>query len=198
MCSIEVCLDIIQIGPFQCSSRCATYSLENVPSHNILRIQCFATQHEQLHVPRVRILVIWFGANDACIEPSPQHVPLLKFIANIKRLVEMVSSPRSPHYSSATRIILITPPPVNTHQRGEDLASRNPPISLDRLFAVTQAYAEAVKIVAEEENVAVVDVWTEIWKAAGEDEHTLSRFLVDGLHLNSEGYGVRLSSIFVP
>jgi Lysophospholipase L1 and related esterases len=193
MYSIEACLDIIRTGQFQCSSRFASHCLEveNVP--RITSIWCFATQHEQQHVPRVRILVVWFGANDACIEPSPQHVPLPRFSTNIKRFVNMVSSPRSPHYSSSTHVILVTPPPVNTHQRGADLASRNPPISLDRLFDVTKAYAEAVKVVADEESVALVDVWAEIWKAAGENEHALSQFLVDGLHLNAEGYGVRLS-----
>ncbi|KAJ3012366.1 hypothetical protein NUW54_g1898 [Trametes sanguinea] len=39
--------------------------------------QCFATQHEQQYVPKVRILVIWFGANDAAPPPKDQHVPRL-------------------------------------------------------------------------------------------------------------------------
>lgn len=65
-----------------------------------------------------------------------------------------------------------------------------PPLSLDRYFEVTKAYAESVREVARSEGVALVDVWTSLWEAAGEDEKSLSKFLVDGLHLNAEGYRV--------
>ena len=102
----------------------------------------------------------------------------------------MVKSPTSPYYSPTTHIILITPPPVNTFQRRADLESRVPPLSLDRDFAVTKAYAESVREVALCEDVALVDVWSALWEAAGEDEKSLSKFLTDGVHLNAEGYRV--------
>ena len=105
-------------------------------------------------------------------------------------MINMIKSPTSPYYSPTTRIILITPPPVNTFQRRADLESRVPPLSLDRYFEVTKAYAESVRKVARSEDVALVDVWTALWEAAGEDEKSLSKFLVDGLHLNEEGYRV--------
>ncbi|KAJ7172641.1 GDSL Lipase/Acylhydrolase [Mycena filopes] len=152
--------------------------------------QCLASQHEQQYVPKIRILVVWFGANDACIEPSPQHVPLAKFTDNIKRIVHLVHSTDSPYYSPSTKIILITPPPVNTHQRSADLASRDPPLALDRKFEVTREYAEAVKAAGAATNVAVVDVWTTIWKAAGEREEALAQYLSDGLHLHPAGYTI--------
>ncbi|KIY51023.1 SGNH hydrolase [Fistulina hepatica ATCC 64428] len=148
----------------------------------------FATQHEQRHVPKVKILTVWFGANDACLKPSPQHVPLPQFVTNLKTIVNMVHDPQSPFYSPDTKIILITPPPVNTHERGANLASRDPPQALDRKFDVTRSYADAVKGVAAELDLPVVDVWTTLWKAAGEDEHGLSKYLADGLHLNEAGY----------
>jgi len=150
----------------------------------------FATRTEQHHVPKVRILTIWFGANDACIKPSPQHVPLPQFVANLKRLVNLVLSPTSSRYSPSTHVILITPPPVNTYQRGAALASRNPPVELDRKFEVTREYAEAVKQVGFDENVEVIDIWTGIWEAAGKDERALSKYLEDGLHLNAAGYDI--------
>jgi isoamyl acetate esterase len=152
--------------------------------------QCFAKQHEQHHVPKVRLLAIWFGTNDAAILPSAQHVPLPRFIVNMKGLVHMITQPTSPHYSPNTRIALITPPPVNTYQRGALLAQRDPPINLDRDFEVTRQYAIAVKDVGIDEGVAVVDVWTKIWDAAGQEERELERFLWDGIHLNAEGYQV--------
>ena len=108
----------------------------------------------------------------------------------------MVTSPTSAWYSSDTKIILITPPPVNTHQRGADLASRDPPRDLDRQFETTHEYAEAVKSVGAKEGVPVIDIWTVLFDAAGRDERKLSEFLYDGLHLNEKGYQVRTTYIY--
>ncbi|PPQ68938.1 hypothetical protein CVT25_009032 [Psilocybe cyanescens] len=151
--------------------------------------QCIAKSSDQ-YAPKIRVLAIWFGANDACIQPSPQHVPLAKFSRNLKQMVEMVKSPESPRYSPATRIILISPPPVNTLARRADLEARNPPLVLDREFEITRAYSEAVREVASAQGVAFVDVWTAIWDAADRKEESLSKFLGDGLHLNEDGYKV--------
>jgi isoamyl acetate esterase len=158
------------------------------PDEHIHKV--FAKQHEQQHLPKVRLLSVWFGANDAAIPPSPQHVLLPEFIANMKHIINMIKSPSSPHYSPETEIILITPPPVNTYQREEELANRDPPLKLDREFEVTRSYAMAVKEVGEEAGLGVADVWTKIWEKAGKNERALNKYLWDGLHLTSEGYEV--------
>ncbi|KAF8447490.1 SGNH hydrolase-type esterase domain-containing protein [Boletus edulis BED1] len=124
--------------------------------------QVLAQQHEQHRVPRVQLLIIW---------------------TNFVHLVNMVRSPASAYYSPNTRVILITPPPVNTHQR------------TDRSFADTESYAEAVKEVGAQVSVPVADVWTEIWEAAGWDELACEQFLFDGLHLNAAGYEIVFNSI---
>ena len=103
----------------------------------------------------------------------------------------MVRSPTSEYYSPKTRILLISPPPVNTHQRRVELASRSPPRECDRDFEFTRLYAQTVVNTAEEERVAVADIWTVLWKAAGKSEQALSAYLLDGLHLNAKGYEVR-------
>jgi len=130
----------------------------------------------------VQLLTIWFGANDAALLPSPQHVPRDRYKANLIHLVNMVKCSTSAYYSPDTRIILITPPPVNTHQW-----------PVGRAFAETRSYAEAVKEVGVQVGVPVADVWTEIWEAAGRDERALEQFLYDGLHLNAAGYEVKSS-----
>ncbi|KAJ7285684.1 GDSL Lipase/Acylhydrolase [Mycena rebaudengoi] len=152
--------------------------------------QCLADQEGQKHAPKVKILTIWFGANDACIKPSIQHVPLEKFKQNIKDMVDLVQSPKSPYYSPSTRIIVITPPPISTHLRAMDLASRTPALEMDREFETTKAYAEGVKDAVAGCDVALVDVWTEIWNAAGAQEEALDKYLSDGLHLTAEGYKI--------
>ncbi|KAF8911148.1 SGNH hydrolase-type esterase domain-containing protein [Gymnopilus junonius] len=151
--------------------------------------QCIAKTDEK-HAPKIRVLVIWFGANDSCIKPSPQHIPLAKFVSNLKQMIDMIKSPESPRFSPETRIILISPPPVNTIVRKADLESREPPMELDRLFDVTRNYAEAVRILARDEGVGFVDIWTALWDAAGKEENGLAKVLGDGLHLNEAGYAI--------
>jgi len=151
--------------------------------------QCIA-KNEDKHVPKIRVLTIWLGANDSCIKPSPQHVDRERFASNLREMVTMIKSPQSPRYSPTTRIILVTPPPVDTATRRADLESRDPPVPLDRLFDVTESYAEAVREVAASEGVAVVDIWSAVWEAAGKEERGLGQYLADGLHLNGRGYEI--------
>lgn len=86
--------------------------------------------------------------------------------------------------------MLITPPPVNTHQWGAYKANKQPPEKLDRSFEATKRYAEAAREIGEKEGVPVADVWTAMWKAAREDEREIERFSTDGLHLKADGYQV--------
>jgi len=142
--------------------------------------------------PKVRLLTLWLGGNDSCLEPSPQYLPLGRFIANLTKMVRMVQDPDSPYHSPETRIVLITPPPVSEKVRGADLASRNPPIALDRSASNTKRYAEAVTELAKNLSLPVVDLYTPIASAAGDDEDRLKTYLSDGLHLTPEGYTVRI------
>lgn len=154
--------------------------------------QIIAPQHAPniQYLPKIRLLTIWFGANDACIQPSPQHVPLDKFDSNIRELVTTVTSPSSPYYSPHTKVILLSPPPINTHQRGAELAARDPPQALDRSFEITKAYADKVSQIGSDLSIPVVDVWNALYNAAQREEKALSRFMDDGLHLNERGYEI--------
>ena len=105
-------------------------------------------------------------------------------------MIQAVRSPSSERHSPWTRIILLTPPPIQVDRWAEHLAERDPPKEMDRTWENTKAYADAVKQVAEAQKVPVVDAWSAIWTAAGEELAGLTRFLSDGLHLTKEGYEV--------
>ncbi|KAI0668544.1 SGNH hydrolase [Trametes maxima] len=152
--------------------------------------QVFATKEEQAHVPKVRLLVIWFGANDAAPPPKPQHVPLDRFRANLRKLVWTVRAPESARHSPDTRVVLMTPPPVSTPQRARAQGAKSPPRELDREFETTRRYAEAVAEVGREVGVPVVDLWGALYEAAGREEVGLEGFLTDGLHVNERGYAI--------
>ncbi|RKP25606.1 SGNH hydrolase-type esterase domain-containing protein, partial [Syncephalis pseudoplumigaleata] len=108
-------------------------------------------QHES-----IELLVVLLGANDAAIPPSGQHVPLTRYRENLKALVDMVQSPMSRYYAPNTRVILVTPPPLDEALWAKDCAKDGRP--LDRRAATTQKYAEACVKLARDLHVPVLDL----------------------------------------
>jgi isoamyl acetate esterase len=132
----------------------------------------------------VRLLTIWFGANDACLPEYRQHVPLSRFSENLTTMVHTIRAPDSPWYSPETKLLLITPPPIHVPSMGVE----------GRTFDVTKTYAEEVKKVGEREDIPVLDVWTRMWEAAGKSEEGLEGYFTDGLHLAEAGYEVSVGA----
>ncbi|OCB89697.1 SGNH hydrolase [Sanghuangporus baumii] len=152
--------------------------------------QCLARRNEQSSAQKIRLLTIWYGANDATLPGFRQHIPLEKFGANLTRLVNMVRDPSSEWFSSETKLFLITPPPFNVHQWVAGTNSAGVPHERDRDFKVTAEYAQKVREVGASEKIPVVDVWRALWNIAGQTERGLTKYLSDGLHLTGEGYSV--------
>ncbi|GAA5845958.1 hypothetical protein JCM11251_002951 [Rhodosporidiobolus azoricus] len=156
--------------------------------------QWFPRPSERL--PHIRLLFVWFGANDACLPPSPQSVTLERFKENLNTIYTLVHSPSSPYHSPSTQLVYLTPPPVDAESRNSELASRKPPRVPDRDAERTRQFAEAVKEVAKERGVPSVDVWSAVMKEAEEkDGGKLDRLLGDGLHLTPDGYKVVTAAV---
>ncbi|KWU45011.1 SGNH hydrolase [Rhodotorula sp. JG-1b] len=146
-------------------------------------------------LPKIALFCVWFGANDAALPPSPQALTLAEFKTNLNKILDLLRSPKSPNYSPDTQLLLITPPPVDASKRTADLAQRDPPRSPDRDASRTRQFAEAVKEVAHESNLPVLDAWSLIDSAARNDGG-LDKYLNDGLHLTAAGYGVVTAGLF--
>ncbi|KAF8260440.1 SGNH hydrolase-type esterase domain-containing protein [Lactarius quietus] len=130
------------------------------------------------HAACVRLLTIWFGANDACLPDFPQHVPISRFSENLATMVRAILEPESPCYSPETRVLLITPPPIHIPSMRADLQPT-------RTFDTTESYAEEVRKVGKKEGVP--------------DKEAVKAFFTDGLHLNEAGYKPEnLRSVFPP
>lgn len=133
-----------------------------------------------------------FGANDAVLPHSPQYVPLPRFKDNLREFISLLYNESSEYYHSPerTKVIFITPPPVDDDTRAQELAERDPPLVPDREFENTHKYAKAVEDVGKELGIPVADSWTAIWEAAGKHKSGLKKYLPDGLHLNAASYQV--------
>ncbi|KAH9055911.1 SGNH hydrolase [Lactarius vividus] len=150
--------------------------------------QIIVKREFQPHAARVRLLTIWFGANDACLPEFRQHVPISRFSENLTTMIRAIREPESPWYSPETRVFLITPPPIHIPSMRADLKHT-------RTFDTTESYAEEVRNVGKKEGVPVVDAWSRIWEAARKDREAVKAFLTDGLHLNGAGYKVVFSAL---
>ena len=109
---------------------------------------------------RIRLLYIFFGANDACVKGSQtgQYVPLEKYKINLEKLI------RHPTVQAhQPRLFLITPPPINEYQFREFN-------DFSRTAENTRKYAEACSEVGVKLGVPVLNLWRAIMKRVGWSE----------------------------
>ncbi|KAF1841516.1 SGNH hydrolase, partial [Cucurbitaria berberidis CBS 394.84] len=148
---------------------------------------------------RVRLVTIFFGANDASLpNTTGQHLPLPTFAQNLKALVQ---NPAIQAHANI-KLLLITPPPIDEWA----FDSWDEPGKSARKAEVARAYAEAVVQVGKELQVAVANLWSACMVEAGWDDKCggwplsgdrraersegLARLLTDGLHLSGDGYKI--------
>ncbi|KAF9920753.1 hypothetical protein FBU30_009307 [Linnemannia zychae] len=166
--------------------------------------------------PKIQFITLFFGANDACLPHSVQHVPLDRYAENLRTLLDMVHNSSSPTYSPYTKIIVICPPPV------EEIAWK---AECDRFGTVmdhdsnlTKKYAETCLRVATEyaaesasrtgvdsaantangvrlHEIDVIDTWSIMMDLVESGERNLSDFLRDGVHLAAEGNNIIFQEI---
>jgi lysophospholipase L1-like esterase len=138
--------------------------------------------------PRVQLMTIFFGANDACVPGHPQHVHLRTYISSLRSIINY-----SALKQHKTNVILITPPPVDEWQL----------FGGDRTAEHTAKYARAAQELGQELQLPVLDLWTIFMQKAGWQEGStgalagsrdaprnkvLGELLEDGLHFTPEGY----------
>ncbi|OZJ01973.1 hypothetical protein BZG36_04988 [Bifiguratus adelaidae] len=154
----------------------------------------------------IALFCIFFGANDAALECSVQHVPVDRYMANIKKMMDTILDAASPRYSATSKVLLFTPPPLD--DEGWSKKCKEDGIPVNRRNSVTATYADAIRQV-QHPRVVIVDVWTEFMTRAGllngvvpagqdknplasmeqcpADAPALGDFFVDGLHFSPLG-----------
>ncbi|KAI1608800.1 SGNH hydrolase-type esterase domain-containing protein [Exophiala viscosa] len=153
-------------------------------------LQFFPSTPPSPTTPAIKLMTVFFGANDACVQGSPQHVPLERYkeyltkIATLDRL-----------NLHGTKIIMITPAPVDEWQFSR----------LERTATTTRQYVTACREVAQTLNLPVIDLWTIFMSKAGWTPNSnhpligsrdaprskvLGELLSDGLHFTAAAYRI--------
>lgn len=127
---------------------------------------------------RPDLLIIFFGANDAVVEQVAQYCPIEEFVSNLGKMVQLAKAE-----IPATRLILVTPPPIAEDKLKDYNLNKGKPITVDRTNERTHQYVLAVEHVGKTHQVPVVD----LWQALKGDSVDRGLYLIDGLHLNELG-----------
>ncbi|KAF8455420.1 GDSL Lipase/Acylhydrolase family protein [Terfezia claveryi] len=151
---------------------------------------------------QIKLMTVFFGANDAVIEGLPQHVSLEEYRTNLHRIVtHEVLQRHNP------KLILITPPPIceyKTHEHDRE----NGRTQKQRKAARTKEYVDVALEVGRDTKIPTVNLWNVFMEYAGWSEgepllgcktqpknERLGMLLRDGLHFTSTGYEIMYNEV---
>lgn len=125
----------------------------------------------------VKYITIFFGANDAAMKTSIQHVPLNLYEEYLNLIVSKAES-----ICPNAKIIIISPPPVVDEKWVEYCQMKYPssPVSI-RTCDVTRMYSDVAVRVASTRGLRVIDTFKLM------DNTEKESFFCDGLHLSPRG-----------
>ena len=124
-------------------------------------------------------VTVFFGANDAALPFSVQHVPVERYRDNLTTIVRRLKS-KWPNLT----ILLISPPPVDDEKWRRNCAN----MISNRLKENTRLYRNAAADVAQDEKTIFVD----LFDGRFDD---MARLLNDGLHLTEAGNEVLFRAV---
>jgi lysophospholipase L1-like esterase len=137
------------------------------------------TQASKHDAPPTPLLTIFLGANDACLAPNRgEYVPLPDFEANIRDFVDQVLTNDE---MANTKIVLITPPPINI-RKPLPMGPEDSPVDPQKdqgykTYMSKKKYAEKImQIAASHEDTSRVvglDLWKALVNAALKDQDRL-------------------------
>jgi lysophospholipase L1-like esterase len=134
------------------------------------------------------IVIIQFGINDSAVDVSatpPRDQPRLaldRYVENLNFFIRELQKKNA-------RIILMTPNPMRWTEMLKKLYGKPPynPDDADGLNATIKPYIEAVRKIAAEQNVELIDVYDEYAKLSTKGE-SIDGLLPDGMHPNEKAH----------
>lgn len=132
----------------------------------------------------VELFIIFLGANDAVLPGERQHVPLARYVENIKQLAMQAKS-ISKHQ------LIICPPPVHVTDWAKHRLNQGR--HCDRSAEHTEKYAVECLKAAKELNVPAVDLFTAFNDL--KQSHEMQKLFCDGLHFSQTGNQILFEAI---
>ncbi|KAJ4356397.1 uncharacterized protein N0V89_004430 [Didymosphaeria variabile] len=154
----------------------------------------------------IRLLVVFFGANDASRPEAEnrQHVPLQEYVSNLEKIITHPSvTAHNP------KVVLVTPAPIDEHLVWANDKSLGR-ADVSRRNIDLKKYSEAAAALGEKLGIPVVNLWKAFMAKTGWKEEEwkenepilgslelpqneeLVRLMHDGLHFNPAAYQILL------
>ena len=126
---------------------------------------------------KMLFICVFLGANDAVLDGERQHVPIDRYLENMKWIIEEIKRkfPQVP-------VILISPPPCLVEDWREHRRQQNR--KCDRTEEQTANYARGLVELARELHLPVVNLIQQFQNISNED---LNTYFCDGLHFTAKG-----------
>lgn len=149
------------------------------------------------HKPKV--VVMQFGINDAAVDvwkkppATESRVPLAEYEANLRALIDEARKQKA-------KVILMTTNPVRWTSKLKDMYGHPPyrPEAEDGFdVPILASYNDAMRKLAKELNVPLVDVRAAYPDFAAKHKTTIDQLLPDGMHPNDLGHQL-VSELLVP
>lgn len=146
-----------------------------------------------------RIVVMQFGINDSAMDvwknpPATEpRVPLAEYLSNLRRMIAAAQEAKA-------KVILMTTNPLRWTSKLRDLYGKPPynPAAEDGFDSATLAgYNEALRKLAAELKVPLVDVRAAYPEFAAKHQTTIEGMLLDGMHPNDLGQQL-VAELLVP
>ena len=134
------------------------------------------------------LVVIQFGINDSAVDvwrdppATKSRVSLKQYEANLRSLIDQLQKQQ-------IKVILMTPNSLRWIPRIKKLYGKPPydpddPLGFNKFL---KNYAEAVRKIAKEKQVPLVDIYAAFEKYAAREGQSAQDLLLDGIHPNTEG-----------
>jgi lysophospholipase L1-like esterase len=146
-----------------------------------------------------RVVVMQFGINDSAVDvwknpaATAPRVPLTEYLANLRRMIAAAQETK-------TKVILMTTNPLRWTSKLREVYGKPPydPAAEDGFDSATVAgYNEALRELAAELKVPLVDVRAAYPDFAAKHQTTIEGMLLDGMHPNDLGQEL-VAKLLVP
>ena len=146
-----------------------------------------------------RLVVMQFGINDSCVDvwknppATAPRVPLAEYLANMRRIIAAAQEAKA-------KVILMTTNPLRWTPKLKELYGKPPynPAAEDGFDSATLAgYNDALRQLAAELKVPLVDVRAAYPAFAAKHQTTAAALLLDGMHPNDLGQQL-VAELLVP
>jgi lysophospholipase L1-like esterase len=137
------------------------------------------------------ITIIQFGINDSAVDvwrKPPATAPRVALEDYRKNIIQMVRALKQ----RGARVVLMTPNPISWTPPLQKLYSSAPYVTTDPdgMNVLLRDYAEAVRTIAREESVDLVDVYAAFKKADQDPKRKPGWLCADGMHPDDAGHRI--------